>query len=123
MYNRYVQNDHGVYRRIPMPERPPCSDGPSAQPFPPQHGPDAAFPPPGSPTHENEHGDPCGRGDASVPHFPHEHPPRFLARVLDSLHLAQVDTADILLLLILFFLFEEQADDELLIALGLLLIL
>ena len=34
-----------------------------------------------------------------------------------------VDTADILLLLILFFLFEEKADDELLVALGLLLIL
>ena len=34
-----------------------------------------------------------------------------------------VDAGDILLLLILFFLFEEKADDELLVALGLLLIL
>ena len=123
MYNRYVRNDHGVYRRIPMPERPPYSDEPSAPPFPPHHGPDAASPPPGSPLHGNGQSDPCGQGDGFGPRFPHEHPPRFLARVLDSLHLEQVDTADILLLLILFFLFEEQADDELLIALGLLLIL
>ncbi|MFQ6976101.1 MAG: hypothetical protein ACLRSD_03140 [Oscillibacter sp.] len=46
----------------------------------------------------------------------------FLAH-LDKLPLKGVDTADILLLLILFFLFEEKADDELLVALGLLLIL
>lgn len=49
--------------------------------------------------------------------------PRFTDRILERLHLHDVDTADILLLLILFFLFEEKADDELLIALGLLLIL
>ena len=42
---------------------------------------------------------------------------------IDKLPLKGVDTADILLLLILFFLFEEKADDELLVALGLLLIL
>lgn len=47
----------------------------------------------------------------------------FLQRMLGKLKLQDVDTADILLLLILFFLFEEKADDELLIALGLLLIL
>ena len=48
---------------------------------------------------------------------------QFLQRVLGKFKLQDVDTADILLLLILFFLFEEKADDELLIALGLLLIL
>ena len=48
---------------------------------------------------------------------------QFFSRILDKLPLKGVDTADILLLLILFFLFEEKADDELLVALGLLLIL
>jgi len=48
---------------------------------------------------------------------------RFLGRILERMRLQDVDTGDLLLLLILFFLFEEKADDELLIALGLLLIL
>ena len=102
MYNRYLRNDDGVYKRIPMQESPP-----------PQNG---------SPQHSHQ------------PHQPH--PPQgggssrkvqegeqFLQRMLGKLKLQDVDTADILLLLILFFLFEEKADDELLIALGLLLIL
>ena len=42
---------------------------------------------------------------------------------LDHLHLEHVDTGDLLLLGLLFFLFREQADEELLVALGLLLIL
>ncbi len=105
MYNRYLRNDDGVYKRIPMQESPP-----------PQNG---------SPQRSHQ------------PHQPHQpHPPQgsgssrkvqegeqFLQRMLGKLKLQDVDTADILLLLILFFLFEEKADDELLIALGLLLIL
>lgn len=47
----------------------------------------------------------------------------FLRHVLDQFHLERVDTGDLLLLVILFFLFKEDADEELLIALGLLLIL
>ena len=43
--------------------------------------------------------------------------------MLDQLHLDRVDTGDLLLLVILFFLFKEDADEELLVALGLLLIL
>lgn len=47
-----------------------------------------------------------------------------LRRALDLLHLDHVDTGDLLLLGLLFFLSkEEKADEELLIALGLLLIL
>ena len=38
-------------------------------------------------------------------------------------HLSSVDSGDLLLLAILFFLFREGADEELLVALGLLLIL
>ncbi|WP_295734378.1 hypothetical protein [uncultured Oscillibacter sp.] len=43
--------------------------------------------------------------------------------MLDQFHLDHVDTGDLLLLALLFFLFRENADEELLVALGLLLIL
>lgn len=47
----------------------------------------------------------------------------FFDQILSRLHLDDLDSADLMLLLLLFFLFEEKADEELLIALGLLLIL
>lgn len=47
----------------------------------------------------------------------------YLRRVLDQLHLDRVDAGDLLLLGLLYFLFREKADEELLVALGLLLIL
>lgn len=47
----------------------------------------------------------------------------FLRHFLDRWHLDSVDTGDLLLLGLLFFLFKEDADEELLVALGLLLIL
>lgn len=47
----------------------------------------------------------------------------FLRHLLDQFHLDSLDTGDLLLLALLFLLFRENADDELLIALGLLLIL
>lgn len=93
MYNRYVRNDNGSYSRIPQEE----SAG-----APPQQ----ETPPPQT-----------------------EKPPRtdglssFLRHFLDQFHLDHVDTGDLLLLGLLFFLFREDADDELLMALGLLLIL
>ena len=43
--------------------------------------------------------------------------------ILDALHLDDLDTGDLLLLFLLFFLFKQKADEELLIAIGLLLIL
>lgn len=43
-------------------------------------------------------------------------------KLLRRLHLEEIDTGDILLLLILLFLFSEGEDDELLIALGILLL-
>lgn len=46
-----------------------------------------------------------------------------IRKLLDRFHLEHVDTGDLLLLLLLFLLFQEDADEELLIALGLLLIL
>lgn len=48
----------------------------------------------------------------------------FLNRFLERLHLGDsLDSGDLLVLLLLFMLFRENADEELLIALGLLLIL
>lgn len=46
-----------------------------------------------------------------------------LRKLLDKFHLDNVDTGDLILLMMLFFLFKEEADEELMIALGLLLIL
>ena len=48
---------------------------------------------------------------------------RFFDQLLQQLHLRDVDSGDLLLLLILFLLFRQEADEEALIALGLLLIL
>lgn len=50
-----------------------------------------------------------------------------IGRILERLHvdglLSRFDTADLLLLLLILFLWKEDADDEVLLALGLLLIL
>lgn len=120
MYNRYIRNDNGSYSRIPEedprsgfgnPPPPPGSGngpggfggpapGPGGHP-PPPNGP---FGPPPPPLH--------GEGISAA-----------LRKMLDKFHLDNVDSGDLLLLLLLFFLFKEEADEELLIALGLLLIL
>ena len=47
----------------------------------------------------------------------------FLRHLLDVSHLEHMDTGDLLLLCLLFLLYREGADEELLVALGLLLIL
>ena len=46
-----------------------------------------------------------------------------IRNLLRRFHLEELDTGDLMLLVLLFFLMEEKADDELLIALGLLLIM
>ena len=50
-------------------------------------------------------------------------PVPLLSGILDKLHLGDIDIGDLLLLLLLFHLFREDGDEELLIAIGLLLIL
>ena len=100
MYNRYIRNDNGVYDRVPQQEAaPPPRPEPRTQPPPPPTRPEPAPPPPPAP----------------------ERP--FLNRLLAKLHLGDMDAGDLLLLLILFFLFYQKADEEVLIAIGLLLIL
>ena len=100
MYNRYIRNDNGQYERVPVNNTPP--------PYEP-HGPnqDGYIPnvtPPSSIHREQEK-----RG--------------FLSSLLGRLKLDEIDTGDLLLLVILFLLFKDGEDEELLIALGLLLIL
>lgn len=142
MYNRYIRNERGDYICIPVPSAPSRPPGPQEPPPPP--------PPPPEPPRNDFHHEP-GREHEEHRDFPHEpwheerrEPPRephhehrpppkpvppppdasqFLGQLLKRLRLDDVDTGDLLLLLILFFLFEEKADDEVLIALGLLLIL
>ena len=118
MYNRYIRNDTGSYSRIPEEETPPRTGPPPRQP-PPGQAPPPKPPPP--------------RQEAPPPRWESPPPPprqeasdviaRALRGLLDRLHLESVDTGDLLLLALLFLLYEEQADEELLFALGILLIL
>lgn len=134
MYNRYIRNDQGGYTRVPEPEQPGREARSEA---PPGHQADTG-PPPGSdrPSHSS-----ASRQEGPPPrHHQPEHPDYenadgpggsglsdgltgFLRHMLDQFHLDSVDTGDLLLLGLLFFLFREDADEELLVALGLLLIL
>ena len=130
MYNRYIRNDNGSYTRIPE-EGPPPGGPPPGSPPPeertsgetqsggaPQGGPSPSGgarpngPGPGRPPHGPPHGGRPSDGLTGI-----------LQHLLDQLHLDHVDTGDLLLLALLFFLFRENADEELLVALGLLLIL
>ena len=106
MYNRYIRNDQGTYTRIPEEDTPPRT-APEGPPPPPsggmslrgqssQNGLFGGFPP-------------VGGGD--------------LRKLLDRFHLDRIDSGDLLLLGLLFLLYREGADEELLFALGLLLIL
>ena len=123
MYNRYIRNDNGVYTRIPQEERqqqpqqqqpqqqqPPRQPPPKTDPPPQTDGQQRPPPPPPPPP---SGGNGC-RSDGLT---------GFLRHILDQLHLDHVDTGDLILLVLLFFLFREDADEELLVALGLLLIL
>ena len=120
MYNRYIRNDTGSYARIPEEEPSPRQAAPPKQP------PPKPDPPPRQLQQEPP------RREAPPPRRDPPPPPRqersdVIARalrgLLDRLHLESVDTGDLLLLVLLFLLYEEHADEELLFALGILLIL
>lgn len=111
MYNRYIRNDNGAYTRIPQ-----------------EGNKQAAPPPPQEPKQQAQREQPPHRESPPPPPSPPggrtiDGLTGFLRHLLDQLHLDRVDTGDLLLLVILFFLFKEDADEELLVALGLLLIL
>lgn len=125
MYNRYIRNDAGVYQRVPVQEGPAPAPGPAPhgdssqrqayQEDPPHYG-------------GQEQGG-TRRETASMDGFPPFSAPGnsgkkgFLSSLLGKLKLDEIDTGDLLLLVILFLLFKDGEDEELLIALGLLLIL
>ena len=108
MYNRDIRSDEGTYTRIPeeepRPGRETHSTAEQPRPDPPPAHESAASPPHASGTSH--------RGESGM-----------IQHLLDQLHLDRVDTGDLLLLALLFLLFREGADDEVLAALGLLLIL
>lgn len=111
MYNRYIRNDHGTYTRIPQeePNRPPPTSSHKE-------------------TNQEEREKNHTTSQSSAKPVNGENRwtdglTGFLRHILDQLHLDHVDTGDLLLLILLFFLFREDADEELLVALGLLLIL
>ena len=105
MYNRYVRNDAGRYERIPTPDAPPPEQPAQTPPHPGSDSP--------PPREERRSPPPAGgRENKGV-----------LSGILSKLNLENIDTGDLLLLVILFLLFKDGEDEELLIALGLLLIL
>ena len=106
MYNRYVRNDAGVYQRIPAEESVPPPRQERAGPQPNQQDQQSQRP----------HG-PASSGART------DGKKGFLSGLLGKLKLDEIDTGDLLLLVILFLLFKDGEDEELLIALGLLLIL
>ncbi len=103
MYNRYIRNDAGRYERIPVEEAPPPPNTGGPEPSPGPGGPGGFPPPPG--------GGPASSGKG------------LFSGILEKLNLKDIDTGDLILRLIIFLLFREGGDEELLIALGLLLIL
>ena len=104
MYDRYARGDRGNYVRASL------DDGP----LPPPRRPSGQAPPPPRPQPPPPQSGP-----------PPKRPPEiaFGKGILDALHLDDLDTGDLLLLFLLIFQFKPQADEELLIAIGLLLIL
>lgn len=113
MYNRYIRNDSGTYTRIPQeesqrtpPKKPAMDPPPRKETHPP-------------PPHHEEAKLHCSGTSGRIT----DGLTGILRHMLDQLHLDHVDTGDLLLLGLLFFLFREDADEELLVALGLLLIL
>ena len=68
--------------------------------------------------------DPPPNGAPPPPPPPDGAPERsFFNDLLEKLHLGDLDAGDLLLLFLLFYLSRQKADEELLIAIGLLLIL
>jgi len=120
MYNRYIPNPQGGHTRIPQAEampNPPKLQPEREPPAKPQFSHEPPAPPlpvTPSPPPKSSSGGPSRITDSLT---------GFLRHGLDQLHLEHVDTGDLLLLGLLFFLFREDADEELLVALGLLLIL
>ncbi len=119
MYNRYIRNDHGVYTRVSVNSAPTEDEhAPSSPPT--QEEQEAVRVEAENERYVNQEtrkNESEKKGSSSLPLG------GFVERILGKFNLQDVDTGDIILLFLLFLLFEEKADEELLFALGLLLIL
>ena len=119
MYNRYGHEERGTYTRASV------DDSPLP---PPRKGAGQAPPPLSQQSQQSQHSQQSQYSQQPrQPPPPHKpgRPPEiaFGKGILEALHLEDLDTGDLLLLFLLFFLFRQKADEELLIAIGLLLIL
>lgn len=123
MYNRYIRNDSGDYTRIR--EDSPGESRSSPQGFSGETNSGSSGP------RQSQHGGQnfSGSGPSPSGSNPESGSHRtdglsgFLRNILDQFHLESIDSGDLILLGLLFLLSREKADEELLIALGLLLIL
>ena len=102
MYNRYMRNDAGGYRRVDAKRNEPSQEYNTTQ-------------------HKSQHSPPDNQHNAPLGGLFGKDGP--LSGILGKLNLNDLDTGDILLMILIFLLFREGGDEELLIALGLLLIL
>lgn len=123
MYNRYIRNDSGDYTRIR--EDSPNEDRTSTQGF--TGGNDSGSGGPGQSQSEARNfsggGPPPSGNRQEGDNRRTDGLSGFLRHILDQFHLESIDSGDLILLGLLFLLYRENADEELLIALGLLLIL
>jgi len=109
MYNRYTRNDTGSYERVSIPDHSAPHEKKSGEQY--DHS---------APSHAHVSSAEQGQPSPLAGLFGKS---GLLSGILDKLKLSDIDTGDLLLLVILFLLFRDGEDDELLIALGLLLIL
>ena len=133
MYNRYIRNDRGTYTRIPEEERRrtspiseeerrrvPPPDSPPPDINAPRHENHMPPPPSNTPPLPPPHGAQSPpNGTQSLP----KEPENILQNLMEQFHLDHMDAGDLLLLGLLFLLLYDNAEEELLVALGLLLIL
>lgn len=117
MYNRYIRTSNGTYTRIPQEE-----SAPSQRPVSPTQQADPQQEPPQQDSPPSCHGAALSKASGKIRQTT-DGLSDLLRHFLNQFHLNHVDTGDLLLLGLLFLLFREDADEELLVALGLLLIL
>lgn len=118
MYNRYIRNDSGNYSRVVQKEE---QNIPRQTFSSPSGRKDDISPPAAAETFPPPHFEKEKERRPSQPTRPTEL--KFLDRLLSRFHLSDIDSGDLIILLLLFLLFHEDGDEELMIALGLLLIL
>ena len=118
MYNRYIRNDSGNYSRVVQQE---VQDTPRQTSSSPSGRKDCVSPSAAAPSFPLPHSDGEKGHRSPQPSRPTEL--KFLDHLLSRFHLSDIDSGDLIILLLLFLLFHEDGDEELMIALGLLLIL